>query len=608
MEVEDFLRTRPPRLLRVAVLLTGRQPTPRTWCRTCSRRSCCAGARARRPTTSTPTCGACSSTPGSRAAAASSKELVHHDVVTSDMRAPASPDPARHVVDSQVLWDAVTELPPRQRAAVVLRFYEDLPDVEGAAALGCSTGNFRVLVHRGVAALRERSGLHEHHRQPSADRGAGEADRDEGSPAMTTTLRTRDPGPELPGLVETLDSASAHTFDLAALRRRRRRPGAHAAAGVGRGSRPAGSRRGPGRGRAHLVAGARSRRDAGGEAAGHVDAAPAPAATATTTPPTVLVPEVDRRLVPDAVLPAAEEVGDGRDPSTTSASTPTCRSCRVRSATRACRGWCPRAAGRRATTTRATRGRARSTSPSPCSPAGRGRTRSPRRCRHRPVPLGRPGQVAPRRVGRADGSSSRARTSSVRAVLRAVARSGDVLVGVEVVDARGADQAQVDAQRLADLVLQRARHRDAGRAGLTPPARLGGCPAPTARAAAAARARPGRRVRPRPRAGRHAAAGAAPGRRLARAPGERCLVRAGVPVPGLPAGGRRRHAARRRLARRHGPRRRSRAASPLALAVLALARPPPTPLTPRPVTTELPPDRTRPVPAGVVVTGRLSGR
>lgn len=44
-------------------------------------------------------------------------------------------------------------------------------------------------------------------------------------------------------------------------------------------------------------------------------------------------------------------------------------------------------------------------------------------------------------------------------VLRAVARSGDVLVGVDVVDVRGADQAQTDAQRLADLVLERARAR-----------------------------------------------------------------------------------------------------------------------------------------------------
>ena len=71
----------------------------------------------------------------------------------------AQPDPAGHVVDAEVLWAAVATLPPRQRAAVVLRFYEDLPDARAADALGCSTGAYRVLVHRGVAALRGQTGL-----------------------------------------------------------------------------------------------------------------------------------------------------------------------------------------------------------------------------------------------------------------------------------------------------------------------------------------------------------------------------------------------------------------------------------------------------------------
>jgi|SRR5688572_12484026 RNA polymerase sigma-70 factor (sigma-E family) len=46
-------------------------------------------------------------------------------------------------------------LPQRQRAAIVLRFYEDLSDVQTAAVLGCSPGTVRSLVSRGIKTLRE---------------------------------------------------------------------------------------------------------------------------------------------------------------------------------------------------------------------------------------------------------------------------------------------------------------------------------------------------------------------------------------------------------------------------------------------------------------------
>jgi len=46
-------------------------------------------------------------------------------------------------------------LPQRQRAAIVLRFYEDLSDVQTAAVLKCSPGNVRALVSRGMTTLRE---------------------------------------------------------------------------------------------------------------------------------------------------------------------------------------------------------------------------------------------------------------------------------------------------------------------------------------------------------------------------------------------------------------------------------------------------------------------
>jgi RNA polymerase sigma factor (sigma-70 family) len=56
--------------------------------------------------------------------------------------------------DSDV-WDAVGSLPPKQRAAVTLRFAADLPHAEIAAALGCTTEAARRSLHEGVKRLRK---------------------------------------------------------------------------------------------------------------------------------------------------------------------------------------------------------------------------------------------------------------------------------------------------------------------------------------------------------------------------------------------------------------------------------------------------------------------
>lgn len=52
------------------------------------------------------------------------------------------------------LWEALQRLPGRQRAAVVLRYYEDLSERETAAALGCSVAAAKSLVARGMQTLR----------------------------------------------------------------------------------------------------------------------------------------------------------------------------------------------------------------------------------------------------------------------------------------------------------------------------------------------------------------------------------------------------------------------------------------------------------------------
>ncbi|MFJ1760084.1 SigE family RNA polymerase sigma factor [Amycolatopsis sp. NPDC088138] len=49
---------------------------------------------------------------------------------------------------------ALAALPPKQRAAVVLRYWEDLPVAATAAALGCSEGTVKSQVSKGLGALR----------------------------------------------------------------------------------------------------------------------------------------------------------------------------------------------------------------------------------------------------------------------------------------------------------------------------------------------------------------------------------------------------------------------------------------------------------------------
>jgi RNA polymerase sigma-70 factor (sigma-E family) len=70
---------------------------------------------------------------------------------------PAADDAA--AVDLRdALVRALLTLPPRQRAVLVLRYFDDLPEHEVARALGCSVGTVKSQSSRALARLRERSG------------------------------------------------------------------------------------------------------------------------------------------------------------------------------------------------------------------------------------------------------------------------------------------------------------------------------------------------------------------------------------------------------------------------------------------------------------------
>jgi RNA polymerase sigma-70 factor (sigma-E family) len=55
------------------------------------------------------------------------------------------------------LWAALATLPPRQRAVLALRYYEELSEADTAAVLGCTVGTVKSQAFRALAKLRDRA-------------------------------------------------------------------------------------------------------------------------------------------------------------------------------------------------------------------------------------------------------------------------------------------------------------------------------------------------------------------------------------------------------------------------------------------------------------------
>lgn len=62
-------------------------------------------------------------------------------------------DDSSPVWESSVWW-ALRQLPPRQRAVIVLRYFEDLSEADIAAVLSCRPGTVKSQASRGIATLR----------------------------------------------------------------------------------------------------------------------------------------------------------------------------------------------------------------------------------------------------------------------------------------------------------------------------------------------------------------------------------------------------------------------------------------------------------------------
>ena len=81
-----------------------------------------------------------------------------HESPTGALPESVVPDETERVSTRDELWNELHVLPPRQRAAVVLRFCEDLSEAQTADLMGCSVGTVKRQVSVGLGKLRDHLG------------------------------------------------------------------------------------------------------------------------------------------------------------------------------------------------------------------------------------------------------------------------------------------------------------------------------------------------------------------------------------------------------------------------------------------------------------------
>jgi RNA polymerase sigma-70 factor (sigma-E family) len=83
------------------------------------------------------------------------RRLTNRELPMAELIEPAPVDDVSgRQAQRDAAWRLLGQLPRQQRAVLVLRFYEDLPDDEIAAVLGCSASTVRSNAARGLASLR----------------------------------------------------------------------------------------------------------------------------------------------------------------------------------------------------------------------------------------------------------------------------------------------------------------------------------------------------------------------------------------------------------------------------------------------------------------------
>ncbi|MCW2846006.1 MAG: polymerase, sigma-24 subunit, subfamily [Nocardioides sp.] len=151
LSFDAWVEVRVPALLRFAYLVTGSQHAAEDAVQTALTRACERWPRVRRTTN-----------PDAyvrrmvvNAHVSGWRRAGRRELSVADVRDTATPaDTAEGLATADAVWRVCAGLPRQQRAAVVLRFYEDLDDAEIATILGCAQVTVRSHVHRALAALR----------------------------------------------------------------------------------------------------------------------------------------------------------------------------------------------------------------------------------------------------------------------------------------------------------------------------------------------------------------------------------------------------------------------------------------------------------------------
>ncbi|MFV2012175.1 MULTISPECIES: SigE family RNA polymerase sigma factor [unclassified Micromonospora] len=114
----------------------------------------------------------------------------HGERPTETLPERAGPDLIQQQLDRDVLWRHVKALPARQRAVLVLRYYEDLSEAQTAALLNISPGTVKSQTSRALGTLRKRLAAEEPHLVPATVAPAVAASRSaRPAVAVPTTAR-----------------------------------------------------------------------------------------------------------------------------------------------------------------------------------------------------------------------------------------------------------------------------------------------------------------------------------------------------------------------------------------------------------------------------------
>ena len=154
MDFDGFVADNVERLLRTAYLITWDEGEAEDLVQECLLKVARRWPRVRGWRNRAPTHGGSSSTSRSTAPAAAPGAAASSTAHPRSLDEPAQ-DALADLETRAELLDALGRLTPRQRAVLVLRYFNDLTETQAAELLGCSPGTVKSNASRGLARLRE---------------------------------------------------------------------------------------------------------------------------------------------------------------------------------------------------------------------------------------------------------------------------------------------------------------------------------------------------------------------------------------------------------------------------------------------------------------------